>query len=120
MMGKPFRNALCLGVKTRDPKKPNSANRAVALIRFKGNHKSMAVIPGVGHSVTQYNSLRIRGGRSKDLPGLKLKVLRGSLDVKNVKLRTTSRSKYGTSLSKDLAKSIVYIRERNKLAQVGA
>jgi len=119
IIGKPFRTALCLGVKTLSPKKPNSANRSIALIRFSGGSKSIAAIPGIGHTVQQYNSLLIRGGRSKDLPGIKLKVLRGSLDSKPVKNRVSSRSKYGVpNPNPDVEKSIVYLREKNKLAQI--
>lgn len=119
MVGKPFRSALCRGVKTLSPKKPNSANRAVARIRFAGGAKSTAAIPGVKHTIQQYNSLIIRGGRSKDLPGVKLKVVRGVLDAKEVKGRVTSRSKYGTGKFKDLDRSIVYLREANKVKQLG-
>jgi small subunit ribosomal protein S12 len=120
MMAKPFRSCLCLGVKTLSPKKPNSANRSVALIRFNGGKTSSAYIPGISHTIQQYNALLVRGGRTKDLPGMKLKVVRGGLDAKPVKGRVSSRSKYGQGVVKVLEKNIVYLREANKLKQLGA
>jgi small subunit ribosomal protein S12 len=117
MAQKPFRSALCIGVIHLSPKKPNSAKRAAARIRFKDGTKSRVYIPGEGHTVQEYNLILVRGGRTKDLPGMKLKVVRGKRDVAPVAKRTTSRSKYGVTKVKNRSKSILYLREKNKIAQ---
>lgn len=86
---------ICIKTFVINPKKPNSAKRKVARVRLTTDKEVTAYIPGEAHSISEHSSLLIRGGRTKDLPGLKYKVIRGSLDVIGVSKRTTSRSKYG-------------------------
>merc|ERR1712173_525145 len=81
---------------TRTPKKPNSAIRKLAKLRLSNNLRINAYIPGEGHSLQEYSSVLIRGGRVKDLPGIKYHIVRGKLDLKGLPNRKTSRSKYGT------------------------
>merc|ERR1712176_1115128 len=79
----------------RTPKKPNSALRKLAKLRLTNNKKIMAYIPGEGHKLQEYSTVVIRGGRVKDLPGIKYQLIRGKLDFSGLKERKTSRSKYG-------------------------
>jgi len=91
----PQKKGICLKIFTRTPKKPNSAIRKVARLHLTNSHKITAYIPGEGHSLQQYSNVLVRGGRVKDLPGIKYKLLRGKLDFIGVKNRKSSRSKYG-------------------------
>lgn len=92
----PQRKGVCLKILIVTPKKPNSALRKVARIRLSNNKKVMAYIPGEGHNLQQYSTVLMRGGRVKDLPGIKYHLVRGKYDFVGVKSRKVSRSKYGT------------------------
>lgn len=92
----PQKKGTCLKVFHRSPKKPNSAVRKVAKVRLTNSKKIIVYIPGEEHSVPEHASVIIRGGKTKDLPGLKYKIIRGSLDAKGVVGRQRARSLYGT------------------------
>ncbi len=92
----PQKKGTCLKIFTRSPKKPNSASRKVARLRLSTKQKVVAYIPGEGHSLHQYSTVLMRGGRVKDLPGVKYHLIRGKYDFLGVKNRKNSRSKYGT------------------------
>jgi small subunit ribosomal protein S12 len=96
LLKNPFRKGICTKVYTRAPKKPNSALRKVAKIRLTNSRSVIAYIPGEKHNLQEHSMVLIRGGRVKDLPGVKYRVLRGKLDLQGVLNRKTSRSKYGT------------------------
>ena len=91
----PQRQGVCVRVYTKTPKKPNSALRKVAKIRLTNSAEVIASIPGEGHNLQEHSVVLIRGGRVKDLPGVKYRVLRGILDSQGVKNRKQGRSKYG-------------------------
>jgi small subunit ribosomal protein S12 len=86
---------VCLKVFLRTPKKPNSALRKLARLRLSNNKRITAYIPGEGHNLQEYSTVIVRGGRVKDLPGIKYQLVRGKLDFPGLKSRKTSRSKYG-------------------------
>ena len=93
----PFKRGVCTVVKTMTPKKPNSALRKVARVRLSNKMEVTAYIPGEGHSLAEHSVVVVRGGRVKDLPGVKYHIVRGKLDDSTgVANRKTSRSKYGT------------------------
>jgi small subunit ribosomal protein S12 len=92
----PQRRGVCLQVYTRTPKKPNSALRKVAKVRLTNGHEVIAYIGGEGHNLQEHSIVLIRGGRVKDLPGVRYHVVRGSLDTLGVDGRAQGRSKYGT------------------------
>ena len=92
----PQKKGICVKLFLRTPKKPNSALRKLAKLRLNNGKRIIAYIPGEGHNLQEYSSVLIRGGRVKDLPGVKYKVIRGKLDLSGIKSRRTSRSKYGT------------------------
>jgi len=92
----PQKKGVCLKIFLRTPKKPNSALRKLAKIRLTNEKIISGYIPGEGHKLQEYSSVLIRGGRVKDLPGIKYKLIRGKLDFLGIKNRKTSRSKYGT------------------------
>jgi len=93
----PQKKGICLKVFLRTPKKPNSALRKLVKLRLLSNRKIVnAYIPGEGHNLQDYSAVLIRGGRVKDLPGVKYHLVRGKLDLLGLKDRKTSRSKYGT------------------------
>lgn len=95
----PQKKGLCLKVLLRTPKKPNSALRKLVKLKITSNRKVVtAYIPGEGHNLQSYSVVLIRGGRVKDLPGVKYHIIRGKLDLLGLKNRKTSRSKYGTKL----------------------
>ncbi len=94
--GNPFRRGVCTQVKTITPKKPNSALRKVARVRLTNGEEVTAYIPGVGHNLQEHSVVLIRGGRVKDLPGIRYHIIRGTLDTQGVANRKQSRSKYGT------------------------
>jgi small subunit ribosomal protein S12 len=96
LLGSPQKKGICIKVFTRTPKKPNSAIRKLVRLRLTNNLKVMAYIPGEGHNLQEYSSVLMRGGRVKDLPGIKYHLIRGKLDFSGLKNRKTSRSKYGT------------------------
>ena len=92
----PQKKGICLKIFLRTPKKPNSALRKLARLRLTNGKKVTAYIPGEGHKLQEYSTVLIRGGRVKDLPGIKYHMIRGKLDFLGLKNRKTSRSKYGT------------------------
>lgn len=100
LMASPQKRGVCLRVYTHTPKKPNSALRKVARIRLSNKFEVTAYIPGEGHNLQEHSIVLIRGGRIKDLPGVRYHVLRGVLDTQGVADRKNSRSKYGTKRPK--------------------
>jgi small subunit ribosomal protein S12 len=100
LQGCPQKRGVCLQVKTQTPKKPNSALRKVARVRLTNGMEVTAYIPGVGHNLQEHSIVAIRGGRVKDLPGVRYHILRGRLDAAGVDGRKKSRSKYGTKRPK--------------------
>lgn len=96
----PQKKAICMRVYTTTPKKPNSALRKVARVRVSSGFEVTAFIPGIGHNLQEHSVILIRGGRVKDLPGVKYHVIRGCLDTAGVKNRKQSRSKYGAKKPK--------------------
>jgi small subunit ribosomal protein S12 len=95
----PQRRGVCTRVYTTTPKKPNSALRKVARIRLTNGFEVTSYIPGVGHNLQEHSVVLIRGGRVKDLPGVRYHIIRGALDCEGVKGRKQSRSKYGVKKS---------------------
>ena len=91
----PFKRGVCLQVYTRTPKKPNSAMRKVAKVRLTNGFEVIAYIPDEGHTLQEHSIVLIRGGRVKDLPGVRYHIVRGALDATGVEKRRRSRSKYG-------------------------
>ena len=100
----PQKRGVCTRVYTTTPKKPNSALRKVAKVRLTNKVEVIAYIPGEGHNLQEHSIVLIRGGRVKDLPGVRYHIVRGSLDTAGVKDRKKSRSKYGTKKDKGGAK----------------
>jgi small subunit ribosomal protein S12 len=96
----PQRRGVCTRVYTTTPKKPNSALRKVAKVRLTNSVEIIAYIPGEGHNLQEHSIVLIRGGRVKDLPGVRYHIVRGSLDTAGVEGRKKSRSKYGTKRPK--------------------
>jgi small subunit ribosomal protein S12 len=92
----PLKRGVCTVVRTMTPKKPNSALRKVARVRLSNKMEVTAYIQGVGHNLAEHSIVLVRGGRVKDLPGVKYHIVRGKFDAAGVDKRTTSRSKYGT------------------------
>jgi len=95
----PFKRGVCLAVKTMTPKKPNSALRKVARVRLSNQREITAYIPGEGHDLQEHSIVLVRGGRRKDLPGIKYTIVRGHYDLAGVEGRKSSRSRYGTKKS---------------------
>lgn len=91
----PFKRGVCIKVTTKTPKKPNSALRKVARVRLTNGHEVWAYIGGEGHNLQEHAVVLIRGGRVKDLPGVRYHIVRGSLDLQGVNDRKNGRSKYG-------------------------
>jgi small subunit ribosomal protein S12 len=98
--GCPQRKGVCLQVKIMTPKKPNSALRKVARVKLTSGIEVTAYIPGVGHNLQEHSIVLVRGGRVKDLPGVRYKIIRGSLDTQGVKNRKQARSRYGAKKEK--------------------
>ncbi|MCA9383203.1 30S ribosomal protein S12 [Candidatus Dojkabacteria bacterium] len=96
----PFKRGVCLAVFTRIPRKPNSALRKVARVRLSNKQEITAYIPGEGHNLQEHSVVLIRGGRVKDLPGVRYHIVRGVLDTQGVQNRLRGRSKYGTKRPK--------------------
>ena len=96
----PQKRGVCTSVKTATPKKPNSALRKIARVRLTNGIEVSAYIPGVGHNLQEHSVVLIRGGRVKDLPGVRYHIVRGTLDTQGVTDRMQSRSKYGAKLPK--------------------
>ena len=95
LQGGPQRRGVCTRVYTTTPKKPNSALRKVARVRLTNQMEVTAYIPGVGHNLQEHSIVLVRGGRVKDLPGVRYKIVRGALDTQGVKNRKQARSRYG-------------------------
>lgn len=100
LKGVPQKRGVCLVVRTVTPKKPNSALRKIARVRLTNGMEVTAYIPGIGHNLQEHSVVLIRGGRVKDLPGVRYHVVRGTLDTAGTKDRKSSRSKYGTKRPK--------------------
>lgn len=100
LMKCPQKRGVCLQVKTQTPKKPNSALRKVARVRLTGGVEVTSYIPGVGHNLQEHSIVLVRGGRVKDLPGVRYHIVRGTLDSQGVVDRKKSRSKYGAKRPK--------------------
>jgi len=100
----PQRRGVCTRVYTTTPKKPNSALRKVARVRLTNGFEVTSYIPGIGHNLQEHSVVLIRGGRVKDLPGVRYHTIRGTLDVAGVKNRAQSRSKYGAKRPKEQKK----------------
>ena len=98
--GCPQKRGVCLQVKTQTPKKPNSALRKVARVRLSNGKEITCYIPGEGHNLQEHSVVLIRGGRVKDLPGVRYHIIRGTLDTTGVQNRKQSRSKYGAKRPK--------------------
>lgn len=96
----PQKRGVCVQVKTKTPKKPNSALRKVAWVRLSTGQEVIAYIPGEGHNLQEHSIVLVRGGRVKDLPGVRYHIVRGCLDTAPVKDRKKSRSKYGAKKPK--------------------
>jgi small subunit ribosomal protein S12 len=95
LKGAPQRRGVCTRVYTTTPKKPNSALRKVARVRLTSGIEVTAYIPGVGHNLQEHSIVLVRGGRVKDLPGVRYKIIRGTLDTSGVRDRKQARSRYG-------------------------
>jgi len=100
LKGNPQKRGVCLVVRTETPKKPNSALRKVARVRLTNGTEVTTYIPGIGHNLQEHSVVLIRGGRVKDLPGVRYHVIRGTLDSAGTANRKKSRSKYGTKKGK--------------------
>ena len=100
--GSPQKRGVCIQVKTMTPKKPNSALRKIARVRLSNGMEVTAYIPGEGHNLQEHSVVLIRGGRVKDLPGVRYHVVRGTLDTDGVTDRRQGRSRYGTKATKGL------------------
>jgi small subunit ribosomal protein S12 len=96
----PFKRGVCVRVTTKTPKKPNSALRKVARVRLTNGHEVWAYIGGEGHNLQEHAVVLVRGGRVKDLPGVRYHIVRGSLDLQGVQNRKQGRSKYGAKKEK--------------------
>lgn len=100
LQGCPQRRGVCIQVKTMTPKKPNSALRKIARVRLTNHMEITAYIPGEGHNLQEHSIVLVRGGRVKDLPGVRYHIVRGHLDCQGVQNRKQSRSKYGAKRPK--------------------
>ena len=100
----PQKRGVCTAVRTQTPKKPNSALRKIARVRLSNGMEVSAYIPGVGHNLQEHSVVLIRGGRVKDLPGVRYHIIRGTLDTQGVANRNQARSKYGAKRPKAGAK----------------
>lgn len=96
----PQKRGICTTVRTATPKKPNSALRKIARVRLTNGYEVSAYIPGIGHNLQEHSVVMIRGGRVKDLPGVRYHIIRGSLDTQGVANRMQARSKYGAKKPK--------------------
>lgn len=99
--GAPFKQGVCLKVTTTTPKKPNSALRKVARVKLSNGMEVTAYIPGMGHNLQEHSIVLVKGGKTKDLPGVRYKVVRGVYDASGVEARRQSRSSYGAKKPKE-------------------
>ena len=100
-LSSPQKRGVCTAVRTSTPKKPNSALRKIARVRLTNGYEVTAYIPGVGHNLQEHSVVMIRGGRVKDLPGVRYHIIRGTLDTAGVANRRQARSKYGAKRPKE-------------------
>ena len=100
----PQKRGVCTQVTTTSPKKPNSAMRKIARVRFSNGMEAWAYIPGIGHNLQEHSVVLIRGGRVRDIPGVRYHIIRGNLDAQGVANRKQSRSKYGAKRAKKTGK----------------
>ena len=100
LKGSPQRRGVCVQVRTMTPKKPNSALRKIARVRLSSGIEVTSYIPGEGHNLQEHSIVLVRGGRVKDLPGVRYHIIRGTLDAAGVSNRKKSRSKYGAKMPK--------------------
>ncbi len=100
LKGNPQLRGVCTVVRTQSPKKPNSAMRKIARVRLTNKMEVTAYIPGIGHNLQEHSVVMIRGGRVKDLPGVRYHIVRGTLDASGTRDRKSSRSKYGSKKPK--------------------
>lgn len=100
LMGTPQKRGVCLYVRTEAPKKPNSALRKIARVRLTNGMEVKVYIPGIGHNLQEHSVVLVRGGRVKDLPGVRYHIVRGTLDTAGTSNRKSSRSKYGAKRPK--------------------
>ena len=100
----PQKRGVCTAVRTSTPKKPNSALRKIARVRLTNGYEVTAYIPGIGHNLQEHSVVMIRGGRVKDLPGVRYHIIRGTLDAQGVAGRMQARSKYGAKKPKTAKK----------------
>lgn len=96
----PQKRGVCLSVRTATPKKPNSALRKIARVKFSNGREGTCYIPGIGHNLQEHSVVLVRGGRVRDLPGVRYHIIRGTLDAAGVAKRNQSRSKYGAKKPK--------------------
>ena len=96
----PQKRGVCTKVTIKTPKKPNAAQRKIARVRLTNGYEVTAYIPGIGHNIQEHSVVMIRGGRVKDLPGVRYHIIRGTLDTQGVANRNQSRSKYGAKKAK--------------------
>ena len=99
--GNPQKRGVCVSVKTATPKKPNSALRKIARVKLSNGSEATCYIPGIGHTLQEHSVVLVRGGRVKDLPGVRYHIVRGSLDTSGVAKRAQGRSKYGAKKPKN-------------------
>ncbi|HOO75306.1 MAG: 30S ribosomal protein S12 [Thermotogae bacterium] len=104
LQSNPQKRGVCTRVSTTTPKKPNSALRKIARVRLSTGTEVTAYIPGEGHNLQEHSNVLIRGGRVKDLPGVRYRIIRGTLDASGVEARRQSRSKYGAKRPKEAKK----------------
>ena len=104
-LSSPQKRGVCTAVRTMTPKKPNSAMRKIARVRLSNGYEVTAYIPGIGHKLQEHSVVLIRGGRVKDLPGVRYHIVRGTLDTQGVTGRMQSRSKYGAKRPKAAKKA---------------
>lgn len=109
--GRPFMRGVCVKVTTVTPKKPNSALRKIARVRLTSGQEVTAYIPGEGHNLQEHSVVLIRGGRVKDLPGVRYHIVRGKFDTAGVENRAQGRSKYGAKISSGRAKQSAKVEE---------
>jgi small subunit ribosomal protein S12 len=98
--GNPQRRGVCTAVKTTTPKKPNSALRKIARVRLTNGQEVTAYIPGIGHNLQEHSVVLVKGGRVRDLPGVRYRIIRGTLDAAGVADRNQARSRYGVKKPK--------------------
>lgn len=103
LVGSPFKKGVCTRVFIMSPKKPNSAKRKVARVKLTSGYEVTAYIPGEGHNLQEHSVVMIRGGRVKDLPGVRYHIVRGVYDLQGVRDKRKARSKYGTAKEKPMS-----------------